>query len=164
MLEAGKFIPAGGGCGLYTSRKLFEEINGFNESLKFWEDVDYVQRATEKGYKLKLLKNVKIWVSTRRLDAEGRVNAVIQFFRGISHWLSEGTIPRENDIYYPMDLNYAKLLKENNVSYKDLNVFITKYVQLTKIIKSRNQELYKKYKSLFTFKGLMRQIRLAFVE
>ena len=63
-----------------------------------------------------------------------------------------------------MDLNYAKLLKENNVSYKDLNVFITKYVQLTKIIKSRNQELYKKYKSLFTFKGLMRQIRLAFVE
>lgn len=71
--------PYGGaGHGLIIKKKLHEDINGFDESFDYGEDVDYIDRAAENG-KFKVLINPKLYISTRRLDKEGRVNIALKY-------------------------------------------------------------------------------------
>lgn len=42
-------IPA---CNLSLSRKTFDELNGFNEKLRYNEDTDFCQKLINKGYKI----------------------------------------------------------------------------------------------------------------
>ena len=66
-----KIKPHGAGCyGIITKRSKHIEANGFDESLDFGEDTDYIERIGKKS-KFKVLRNVKLYVSTRRLEEEG---------------------------------------------------------------------------------------------
>jgi len=70
--------PRAPGFCIFARRKIHHAIGGFDETLKMSEDHDYVRRASKHG-KFKLLKNVKIPVSMRRLKKEGYVNLAIKY-------------------------------------------------------------------------------------
>lgn len=57
---------------LYVKREVFDEVGGFDESIKVGEDQELVHRIVKNGGKLIFLKSVKLYTSTRRVDAEGR--------------------------------------------------------------------------------------------
>ena len=63
--------PHGAGCyGILTTKVLHEDAQGFDESLDFGEDSDYIERIG-KNTTFKVLRNPRLLVSTRRLEKEG---------------------------------------------------------------------------------------------
>jgi len=63
--------PHGAGCyGILTKKVMHESAAGFDESLDFGEDSDYIYRIGKMG-NFKVLRNPKLLVSTRRLQKEG---------------------------------------------------------------------------------------------
>lgn len=68
--------PVSLGWCIFSTRYVHELIKGFDESLSFGEDYNYVVRAAEQGVKLKILKKGIVYISVRRLSDEGRLNFV----------------------------------------------------------------------------------------
>lgn len=63
--------PHGAGCyGILTYKSLHEKVNGFDESLDFGEDTDYIERIA-KISRFKVLDKPRLLISTRRLEEEG---------------------------------------------------------------------------------------------
>ena len=63
--------PHGAGCyGILTKKNIHEEAKGFDESLDFGEDSDYIERIG-KTNSFKVLREPKLLISTRRLEKEG---------------------------------------------------------------------------------------------
>ena len=90
MIAFEKIKPHGAGCyGIIAKKHLHDYHDGFDESLNFGEDTDYIERLA-KNNKFKVLRNPKIYVSTRRLEEEGLAKLAKQYvkstlndFRGI---------------------------------------------------------------------------------
>ena len=79
MISAEKIKPHGAGCyGIIAKKKLHDECGGFDESLTFGEDTDYIERLAKKE-RFRVLRNAKIGVSTRRLEEEGIVTLIQQY-------------------------------------------------------------------------------------
>ncbi|AMD17039.1 teichoic acid biosynthesis protein [Methanobrevibacter sp. YE315] len=79
MISVENIKPHGAGCyGIIAKRSLHEKCNGFDESLTFGEDTDYIERLA-KIERFKVLRNAKIGVSTRRLEEEGIVTLIQQY-------------------------------------------------------------------------------------
>lgn len=57
---------------LYVTREMFNKVGGFDEEIPVGEDQDLVHRIVKKGGKVILLKAVKLYTSTRRVELEGR--------------------------------------------------------------------------------------------
>lgn len=57
---------------LYMKREVFDEVGGFDENIAVAEDQELVHRIVKNGGKLIFLRSVKLYTSTRRVDAEGR--------------------------------------------------------------------------------------------
>ena len=71
MISVEKIKPHGAGCyGIIVKKELHEKCGGFDESLTFGEDSDYIERLG-RVERFKVLRNAKIGVSTRRLEEEG---------------------------------------------------------------------------------------------
>lgn len=66
--------PVSMGWCIFSTKTVHGAIGGFDEQMKFGEDYDYVVKAKRAGYKLKVLQNGKVYISVRRLNAEGRLN------------------------------------------------------------------------------------------
>ena len=60
------------GCCLFTLKSLHNKVKGFDESIKVSEDFDYTKRL-KKYAELLLLKTVKVKVSVRRFEKNGRL-------------------------------------------------------------------------------------------
>ena len=81
MISVEKIKPHGAGCyGIIAKRELHEKCNGFDESLTFGEDTDYIERLA-KLERFRVLRNAKIGVSTRRLEEEGIMTLIQQYGR-----------------------------------------------------------------------------------
>ena len=79
MIGVEKIKPHGAGCyGIISRKELHDECRGFDESLTFGEDTDYIERLAKKE-KFKVLRNAKIGVSTRRLEEEGITTLIRQY-------------------------------------------------------------------------------------
>ncbi len=84
------FAPGASGTFIYSSRKAFNEVKGFNEKAFIGEDTDLIRRIHKNGHKFIVLSNPRIDISVRRLDEEGRFNYVrkmlavslLQYFKG----------------------------------------------------------------------------------
>ena len=71
MIAAENIKPHGAGCyGIIAKKYLHEMIGGFDESLTFGEDTDYIERLANIE-EFKVLRKPRICVSTRRLEEEG---------------------------------------------------------------------------------------------
>ena len=89
MIAVEKIKPHGAGCyGIIVKKSLHDYLGGFDESLDFGEDSEYIERVS-KISKFRVLRKPKIGVSTRRLEEEGLYNllkvygkSTINDFRG----------------------------------------------------------------------------------
>jgi len=86
-----KFFPHAPGFCIFVKKELHQLIGGFNEKLKLAEDHDYVFRAG-KIAKFGYLKNLRIPVSVRRLDKDGRFNIAVKYFAVELHLIFLGPI------------------------------------------------------------------------
>lgn len=98
--------PFGGGWCIFIKKELHKKIKGFDEKITLGEDSDYVQRAVQhKLFKVKfrVIKSVKIDVSTRRLEKEGHLKVAIQGLGTGLHWVLLGK-DRKNKFKYEFDI------------------------------------------------------------
>jgi len=79
----------GGGQSLWITKKFFQELNGYEESLKLMEEYDFIKRASQKADYRVIQKDVL--VSTRTYDTNGNFKTqfiygliMFGFFRGIN--------------------------------------------------------------------------------
>lgn len=82
------------GCCTLVTRRLFERVGGFDETLRLAEDHDFVKRASH--YRpLRVLRSVQVSVSVRRLEKEGRVRFVNKVLTVELHRLLFGEVTRD---------------------------------------------------------------------
>jgi len=72
-------------------RNLHEKIGGFNELIKFGEDIDYLVRSSKSG-KFSLLKSAKILVSLRRFQQDGWLRTFLKYIFAHFHLIFIGKI------------------------------------------------------------------------
>lgn len=66
--------PHGAGCfGILTTKKLHEDVDGFDETYDFGEDSNYIEKIA-KISPFRVLREPKLLISTRRLEKEGLKN------------------------------------------------------------------------------------------
>jgi uncharacterized protein (TIGR00661 family) len=71
--------PHGAGCyGMITWKKLHELVGGFDEHLDFGEDTDYIEKIAHLT-SFKVLRTPRLFVSTRRVEMEGRRNIALKY-------------------------------------------------------------------------------------
>ena len=120
MIGVEKIKPHGAGCyGIISRKELHDECNGFDESLTYGEDTDYIERLAKKE-RFKVLRNAKIGVSTRRLEEEGITTLIRQYGKStVNDFLGKRTDASE--INYNFDHGREKIT-ESRLSSLEKNV------------------------------------------
>lgn len=90
--------PHAPGFCIFVSRRVFEAVGGFDESLKLAEDHDFVKRASEHA-RLVFLESVRVTVSVRRYRKEGRLDYMRKVVQITLHRARHGEI-REDTFDY----------------------------------------------------------------
>lgn len=79
MRKVESIKPHGAGCyGILTRKKLHDLVGGFDEHLDFGEDTDYIEKIAYIS-SFKVLRNPRLFVSTRRVQQEGRKNLALKY-------------------------------------------------------------------------------------
>ncbi len=91
--------PHAFGFCILVSRRLFKKINGFDESIKFAEDSDFVKRAS-KLRRLRVLKSTGFYVDIRRFTKEGRFNLILKGLKAELYRKLIGEIRKDGIITY----------------------------------------------------------------
>lgn len=82
-----KIVPIAPGFCILCRRKVFDALSGFDEAVKMGEDVNFVQRAVNHGFKFRIMMKQKIPVSARRLELEGRLKLLLKYYASSFYWL-----------------------------------------------------------------------------
>lgn len=82
--------PHAPGFCIFVKKHAHEEIGGFDETVVFAEDHDYVQRAEKAGYRFRVLRAQPIAVSVRRLDKDGRLGIAMKYMMAELHMVVKG--------------------------------------------------------------------------
>jgi len=151
MIAFEKIKPHGAGCyGIITKNKLHKEHGGFDETLNFGEDTDYIERIA-KNNTFKVLKSAKVYVSTRRLEEEGLYKLTKQYtkstindFRKIRTYLEE--IDYSFDHYKPLIeeddvINHIHNLRKSETNVKQVSNVINKKVSDFQITYDKSNEV-----------------------
>lgn len=104
--------PRAAGFCIFITKRLFERVGGFDESLRLAEDHDLVERAA-KFRSLHVLKSTSIKVSVRRLEKEGRFSLIQKYFQVEMHLLTKGKV-KEDIVEY----EFGNFNDENKESVK----------------------------------------------
>jgi hypothetical protein len=94
----GSLLPHAGGAFIMATKAAHEKIGGFDESITFCEDHVYA-RAIAKIAPFGILTSVKLPVSVRRLDKDGRLNILTKFALAEAHLITLGPI-KDNRFNY----------------------------------------------------------------
>jgi hypothetical protein len=86
--------PHAPGFCILTTKRLFDRINGFDETLTMAEDHDFARRAS-RFRPLRVLDTADINVSVRRLSKEGRVILVGKYLQVELHRMFKGELRTE---------------------------------------------------------------------
>ena len=98
------FYPNASGSGIFCKKWLHKKVNGFDETIKLSEDMDYVKRCGNFG-KFRILKCAKSYVAMRRFEKEGRFKVGFKLLLSAFHRLFFGEI--RSDVF-KYDLRYRK--------------------------------------------------------
>lgn len=90
--------PRAAGFCIFMTKRLFDRVGGFDETLRLAEDHDLVDRAA-KFRPLHVLKSTSLKVSVRRLAKEGRFSLIQKYFQVEMHLLTKGKV-RDDIIEY----------------------------------------------------------------
>ena len=148
MIGVENIKPHGAGCyGIITKKSLHDECGGFDESLTFGEDTDYIERLAEKE-RFKVLRNAKIGVSTRRLEEEGIVTLIRQYGKStVNDFLGKRT--DAEDINYNFGHGHEKLTTDSMDSIakrtERLNRMKKKYDKSVELVKTAQDNLKKSH-------------------
>lgn len=148
MIGVEKIKPHGAGCyGIITKKSLHDECGGFDESLTFGEDTDYIERLAEKE-RFRVIRNAKIGVSTRRLEEEGIVTLIRQYGKStVNDFLGKRT--DAEDLNYNFGHGHEKLTTERMDSIakrtEKLNRMKKNYDKSVEIVKSAQDNLKKSH-------------------
>ena len=137
--------PLSGGYCIMVTKRLFERIGGFDESITMAEDHDFVQRAAE-FRPLRVLNDVSITMNIRRLKKEGRFGLAGKYIQSGLYMFFKGKIRSEIIEYDFGDFNNEKKL---NALEKKLIKFDHDLNRLLKINgkkKSRISRFKKRFK------------------
>jgi len=85
--------PRAPGFCIFITKRLFQRIGGFDESLKLAEDHDLVDRAS-KYRPLAFLYSSNISVSVRRLEKEGRFGLIEKYLQVELHLFTKGNVKK----------------------------------------------------------------------
>lgn len=92
-------VPMAPGFCILCKRKVFEAINGFDETVKMGEDVNFVQRAVNRDFRFRIMIKQKIPVSARRLELEGRLKILLKYYASSFYWLFLGGVKTDKFDY-----------------------------------------------------------------
>lgn len=98
------FYPNASGGGIFCKRWLHKKSNGFDESIKLSEDMDYVKRCGKHG-KFRILRSATTYVSMRRFEKEGRLKVGLKLLLSAFYRIFFGEI--RSDVF-KYDLRYRK--------------------------------------------------------
>lgn len=110
------FNPRAAGFCIFITKRLFNRVGGFDESVKIAEDHDLVERAS-RFRPLRFLNNPYLTVSIRRLEKEGRFALIEKYFHVEMHLLTKGSI-RDDIIEYEFG-NFSEEEKSRNKKVLD---------------------------------------------
>jgi hypothetical protein len=86
-----KFFPHAPGFCIFCKKEVHELVGGFDEKIKLAEDHDYVFRLS-RVCEFGLLRDIRIPVSVRRLDKDGRFTISIKYVACEAHLFFLGPI------------------------------------------------------------------------
>lgn len=98
------FYPNASGSGIICKKWLHEKVNGFDETIKLSEDMDYARRCGKCG-KFGILKAAKSYVAMRRFENEGRLKVGLKLLMSVFYRLFIGEI--KSDLF-KYSLRYRK--------------------------------------------------------
>lgn len=126
MISVEKIKPHGAGCyGIIVKKELHEKCGGFDESLTFGEDSDYIERLG-RVERFKVLRNAEIGVSTRRLEEEGIETLIRQYGKStLNDFVGKKTDADE--------LNYGFDHGKEKMNTRELEKFSKESEQITKL-------------------------------
>ena len=111
--------PLSAGGSIFLSKKLFSDLNGFRENLYMSEDHDLIQRARKMGVKAKILKDVKVAFSLRRVEKEGQVMVLYKYLLVLAYMLVNEEVTSKIFMYEMGGDKYKNLkLGEKKRSFK----------------------------------------------
>ncbi len=103
--------PLSAGGSIFISKKFFFDLNGFLENLYMSEDHNLVQRARKFGVKAKILKNVEVVFSLRRVEKEGQMIFLYKNFLALVYMLINEKITSKLFAYEMGGRRYKNLKK-----------------------------------------------------
>lgn len=103
------FYPHAPGLCIFVKKEIHNLISGFNESIKLAEDHDYIVRACRVG-RFGLIKGVRVPVSVRRLDKDGRFNIAVKYLAAETYRFIKG--PIYSDLFHYKFGHYDESEKE----------------------------------------------------
>ncbi len=95
MRAVAPVFPHAPGFCIFARRGAHEKINGFDKTVVFAEDKDYVNRAVKSGAKFKVLNAKKIAVSVRRFDRDGRWNIAKRYLLAELYHVARGSVRKQ---------------------------------------------------------------------
>lgn len=129
--------PFSTGGSMVVERHFFSLIEGFNTEVYLSEDHLLVQTAHKYGVLAKLLPNVEVQFSMRRLYKEGKLSIFIKYIKSTIYYLAKGKVDKKiieyemgghlynkksKQVFFDlMKINPQKLLKEFN---KNMRAFV----------------------------------------
>ncbi|MFC1685581.1 glycosyltransferase [Nanoarchaeota archaeon] len=81
---------------IFSRKSAHEEINGFDETIKFLEDADYVKRAYKNNFKFRMLRTA-VSASMRRFEQESRMDLLWRYLKFNTSRLLKGEIRNNVD-------------------------------------------------------------------
>lgn len=106
--------PHGAGCyGILTYKSLHEKVGGFDETIDFGEDTDYIERIG-KISRFKVLDNPRLLISTRRLEEEGLKDISIKYAKSTAKQLVGKKVTLEELDY---SFEHGVNIKKNRIFY-----------------------------------------------
>lgn len=94
----GRFHPHAPGFCIFVEKAIHDRVNGFDEKVLFCEDHDYAIRANELA-RFGFLNSIKIQVTTRRQERDGRLTMAIKYILAELHLLFLGPIKHDGFKY-----------------------------------------------------------------
>ncbi len=137
--------PSCGGAFMLMTRRIFERVGGFDESLKLAEDHNFVKRASQFA-KFRILENVSLTLSVRRFKKEGLVKFLSRAIRSEVYRSFVGEIKDDRFKYELGSYNDEKEFSKERQNLK--NVFEDFKKKIGKINNKPRKPKKKKIKKL----------------
>jgi len=141
-------VPKAPGFCIIVSRRLFERVKGFDESIKLAEDHDFVERAAAFRH-LRVLFSTYIYVSVRRLEKEGRIGLSQKYL-----------------IAWPLQFWDSKIFRKNILDYKFADFSVKSdsvlekgLLKMDKFLRDMNDEIDRRVESNTMSKSVADRLR-----